>query len=73
MGDYRDAIVADPTAPNVLATRSYAHPKYGFGLNVEQAITDDLGLFGPGRVEQRPVRDLGLHRGRPDPVPSGCR
>ena len=46
MGDYRDAIDADPTHPNVIATRSYDHPKYGFGVNVEQALTDDLGVFG---------------------------
>jgi high affinity Mn2+ porin len=45
MGDFRDAIDADPSAPNVIATRSYDHPKYGFGVNVEQALTDDLGLF----------------------------
>ncbi len=48
-GDYRDAVVAAAplgTAPNVLPTRSYTHPKYGFGVNVEQAVTDDLGLFG---------------------------
>ena len=50
MGDYRDAITAaasagGPARPNVMATRSYDHPKYGFGVNVEQALTDDLGLF----------------------------
>ncbi len=50
MGDYRDALDAaaagGPTRPNVIATRSYDHPKYGFGINAEQALTDDLGLFG---------------------------
>ncbi len=50
MGDYRDAIDAaaggGAAHPNVMATRSYDHPKYGFGVNVEQALTDDLGLFG---------------------------
>jgi high affinity Mn2+ porin len=46
MGDYRDAISANPAAPNVIATRSYSHPKYGFGVNVEQSITPDLAMFG---------------------------
>jgi len=46
MGDYRDAIDASPVDPNVILTRSYDHPKYGYGLNVEQSITDDLGIFG---------------------------
>jgi high affinity Mn2+ porin len=45
MGDYRDAIDLDPAHPSVIATRSYDHPKYGFGMNVEQALTDDLGVF----------------------------
>ena len=46
MGDYRNAIDASPVDPNVTTTRSYDHPKYGYGLNLEQSITDDLGVFG---------------------------
>ena len=46
MGDYRDAIDASPVDPNVISTRSYDHPKYGFGLNFEQSITSDLAMFG---------------------------
>jgi high affinity Mn2+ porin len=45
MGDYRDAIISQPQNPDVTLSRSYSHPKYGFGLNTEQAITDDLGFF----------------------------
>ncbi len=45
MGDYRDAIVASPVNPDVTRFRSYSHPKYGVGLNVEQALTHDLGIF----------------------------
>jgi high affinity Mn2+ porin len=46
MGDYRQAIVADPTDPDVTDFRSYSHPKYGFSVSAEQAITADLGIFG---------------------------
>jgi high affinity Mn2+ porin len=46
MGDYRDALDASPVDPNVTRFRSYSHPKYGFSLNAEQAITGDLGVFG---------------------------
>src|SRR5206468_9279382 len=32
--------------PDVTATRRNGTLKYGFGLNVEQELTDDLGVFG---------------------------
>src|SRR5437588_1367031 len=34
-----------PVDPDVTLTRSYRY-KYGFGLNVEQEITRDLGVWG---------------------------
>jgi carbohydrate-selective porin OprB len=47
MGNYQDAIdqglLAD-TTPNIATTRSYSL-KYGFGLNLEQALTTNLGFF----------------------------
>jgi high affinity Mn2+ porin len=46
MGDYRQAIDDNPVDPNVISARSYDHPKYGYGLNCEQSITSDLGIFG---------------------------
>jgi high affinity Mn2+ porin len=48
MGDYRDAIDAAAAGgyPDVTATRSYSHPKYGVGCNFEQEITTDIGIFG---------------------------
>jgi high affinity Mn2+ porin len=45
MGDYRTAIDQNPRAPDVTTTRSYSHPKYGYGISAEQEITPDLGLF----------------------------
>lgn len=45
MGVYRDAIALDPTAPDVTATRAPGRVKHGFGLNAEQALTADVGVF----------------------------
>ena len=42
--------------------------KYGYALNLEQAITDDIGVFAPLELERRPQRDHGVHRHRPQPV-----
>ena len=47
MGDYRNAIdQAGNGYPDVTRTRSYSHPKYGYGISAEQEITGDLGVFG---------------------------
>jgi high affinity Mn2+ porin len=46
MGDYNIAIAQNPSAPNIDSTQHYGRHKYGFGLNAEQNITDDLGVFG---------------------------
>jgi hypothetical protein len=45
MGVYRDAVAQDPAAPDVIATRAPGRVKYGFGLNAEQALTPDVGVF----------------------------
>ena len=45
MGVYEDAIAQNPSAPDVTATRAPGRVKYGFGLNAEQALTPDVGLF----------------------------
>ncbi len=44
MGNYSDAIAASPTNPDVTQTRSYCN-KYGFGLNIEQALSSQIGIF----------------------------
>lgn len=44
MGSYEDALNQSPTAPDIIRTRDY-RTKYGFGLNMEQALTADLGFF----------------------------
>jgi len=45
MGSYREALELSPINPDVKLTRAY-RSKYGFGLNWEQEITKDLGVFG---------------------------
>jgi high affinity Mn2+ porin len=45
MGSYRQAIALNPEDPDVIATRRPGRRKYGFGLNAEQAITPEVGVF----------------------------
>jgi high affinity Mn2+ porin len=47
MGNYQDSLLLaqqTETTPDITATRSYS-TKYGFALNLEQEMTEDLGLF----------------------------
>jgi high affinity Mn2+ porin len=51
MGSYEEAIddylASDESSPpNIIATRRQGRHKYGFGLNFEQSITTDVGVFG---------------------------
>ncbi len=48
MGSYRDAMTwgqARDTVPLLAFSRGYGHTKYGFGVNVEHAISRDVGIF----------------------------
>jgi hypothetical protein len=45
MGAYRLSLAESPTAPDITATRTYGRVKQGWGLNLEQALTADLGAF----------------------------
>jgi len=49
MGNYRDAIVEFQNGltpkPDIIATRVQGRLKYGFGINVEQELTSQLGVF----------------------------
>lgn len=45
MGNYHQSITLNPTAPDITATRKYGNTKYGFGINAEQSITNDWGVF----------------------------
>lgn len=45
MGNYNQSIALNPNAPNLFATEKDGNTKYGFGVNSEQAINKDMGLF----------------------------
>ena len=45
MGNYNESLALNPTAPDITATRKDGRAKYGFGINAEQAINNDLGAF----------------------------
>jgi len=44
-GNYRDAVAQNPSAPNVDSTQAYGRHKYGFGINTDQYLTKDFGIF----------------------------
>ena len=48
MGNYRQSVALSPQEPVISNTRKYGNTKYGFGLNAEQNITNDLGCFFRG-------------------------
>lgn len=45
MGNYRQGIAFDPKAPNVDTVQAYGHHKFGFGLNADQYLSKDFGVF----------------------------
>ena len=50
MGNYRVAnaefLDGQTATPDIIATRREGRHRYGFGLNMEQEITSDIGIFG---------------------------
>src|ERR1700748_2332985 len=44
-GDYNLAIKQNPSAPNVDTTQAYGRHKYGFGINTDQYISNNFGVF----------------------------
>lgn len=48
MGNYKESIAQNPAAPDITATRAYGRTKYGFGINAEQDLSDNLGMFVRG-------------------------
>jgi len=44
MGNYNEALQLMPVDPDITKTRSYRY-KYGFGVSIDQELTDDIGFF----------------------------
>jgi len=44
-GNYKLALAQNPTAPDVDSTQHYGRHKYGFGINAEQYLSKDFGVF----------------------------
>lgn len=45
MGNYKESLEQNPLNPVIENTRAYGRTKYGFGINFEQKLNDDLGCF----------------------------
>ncbi len=45
MGNYNESVQLNPQMPDIISNRKYGRTKYGFGINAEQAITKDAGMF----------------------------
>ncbi len=45
MGNYNAAVALNPTAPVIEDVQQFGNTKYGFGLNAEQQLTDNMGAF----------------------------
>jgi high affinity Mn2+ porin len=49
-GNYRDAIAQNPAAPNVGNAQAYGRHKYGLGINADQYLAKDFGVFAKASV-----------------------
>jgi high affinity Mn2+ porin len=45
MGNYDQALELPPGERDVVATRAYGRSKYGMGLNIEQELSDNVGMM----------------------------
>lgn len=46
MGSYKVALNDNAFQPNIIQTETYAHDKWGFVVNAEQQLNDNIGVFG---------------------------
>jgi high affinity Mn2+ porin len=44
-GNYNLAIAQNPTSPNIDTTQAYGRHKFGFGINADQYLNKDFGVF----------------------------
>jgi high affinity Mn2+ porin len=45
MGNYNLSVAENPGSPDITATRKYSRNKFGWGVNIEQSLSDNAGLF----------------------------
>jgi len=45
MGNYRQAIAENPATPDIVSTRAYGRNKFGLGINTDQYLSKDFGIF----------------------------
>lgn len=45
MGNYKQALTLNPTAPDVDATQAYGRHKHGFGISSDQYLSNNFGVF----------------------------
>ena len=45
MGNYDQSIALNPFSPDITATRKYGNTKFGIGINAEQYLNKDMGVF----------------------------
>ena len=60
MGDYSAATSPSPATPDITSARKSGQTNWGYGINVEQALNNDVGVFGrwswnPGNTETQTV------------------
>lgn len=67
MSTYQDAIhygIQTSSTPDIFDTRNGEQTKWGYGINIEQALSDDIGLFArwswnDGKTETQAFTDIG--------------
>jgi high affinity Mn2+ porin len=45
MGNYSQSLVLEPSDPDITSTERYGHIKYGIGINCEQNLNNNMGIF----------------------------
>lgn len=63
MASYAAAISLDPNAPNIMNARNAYRTKWGYGINLEQGLTEDVGAFlrwgwNNGQTETQAFTDI---------------
>ncbi|MGV0999462.1 MAG: carbohydrate porin [Fluviibacter sp.] len=63
MASYAAAVSLDPSAPNIMNARTSYQTKWGYGINLEQGLTESIGAFtrygwNNGQTETQAFTDI---------------